>query len=109
MAPELEKGLQELLERQAILDCIHRHCRGVDRMDRQLTLSAYHPDAIDDRGAFIGNPDEFVYWAFGYHFMATIAPNPTRSRLAAISTASRNAQTCGRLPLACVYRKRSTN
>ncbi|RKT14141.1 SnoaL-like protein [Paraburkholderia sp. RAU2J] len=67
MRPELEKRLEELLDRQAILDCIHRYCRGVDRMDRELTLSAYHPDAIDDHGAFVGNPEEFVSWAFDYH------------------------------------------
>lgn len=43
MTPELERRLENLLDRQAILDCIHRYCRGVDRMDRQLTLSVYHP------------------------------------------------------------------
>ncbi|WP_243856728.1 nuclear transport factor 2 family protein [Paraburkholderia sp. BL6665CI2N2] len=67
MRPELEQRLEELLDRQAILDCIHRYCRGVDRMDRELTLSAYHPDAIDDHGTFVGNPEEFVSWAFDYH------------------------------------------
>lgn len=67
MTPEIERRLENLLDRQAILDGIHRYCRGVDRMDRQLTLSAYHPDAIDDHGALVWNPEEFIDWAFGYH------------------------------------------
>jgi len=59
--------LQELLDRQDILDCIHRYCRAVDRFDRELLLSVYHPDAIDDHGTFVGGPQGFADWAFGYH------------------------------------------
>ena len=59
--------LQELLDRQDILDCIHRYCRAVDRFDRDLLLSVYHPDAIDDHGFFLGGPEAFADWAFGYH------------------------------------------
>jgi hypothetical protein len=36
--------------RQAAL----RYCRGVDRLDAQLMFSAYHEDAIDDHGVFVG-------------------------------------------------------
>lgn len=67
MDKALENQLLELLDRQAILDCIHRYCRGVDRFDRELVLSAYHPDATDDHGEFVGNPEAFVDWAFTYH------------------------------------------
>ena len=35
--------LQELLDRQDILDCVHRYCRAVDRFDREMLLSVYHP------------------------------------------------------------------
>jgi ketosteroid isomerase-like protein len=59
--------LQELCDRQDILDCIHRYCRAVDRFDRELLLSVYHPDAIDDHGLFVGGPKEFADWAFAYH------------------------------------------
>jgi hypothetical protein len=59
--------LQELLDRQDILDCVIRYCRAVDRFDRELLLSVYHPDAIDDHGVFVGNPVQFADWAFGYH------------------------------------------
>jgi hypothetical protein len=61
------KRLQDLLDRQDILDCIHRYCRAVDRFDRELLISVYHPDAIDDHGMFVGGPEDFADWAFGYH------------------------------------------
>ena len=46
---------------------MHRYCRGVDRFDREMVLSVYHPDAIDDHGVFVGRPEAFVDWAFAYH------------------------------------------
>ena len=59
--------LQELLDRQDILDCVHRYCRAVDRFDREMLLSVYHPDAMDDHGYFVGGREAFADWAFGYH------------------------------------------
>jgi hypothetical protein len=63
----LEAKVRELSDHQDILDCLHRYCRGVDRFDRELLLSVYHPDALDDHGAFVGSRDEFVDWALAYH------------------------------------------
>jgi SnoaL-like domain len=59
--------LQELLDRQDIIDCIHRYCRAVDRLDRELLLSVYHSDAIDDHGPYVGTPEGFAEWAFADH------------------------------------------
>lgn len=59
--------LQKLLDRQDILDCINRYCRGVDRFDKEMILSAYHPDAVDFHGEFKDTAEKFVEWAFGYH------------------------------------------
>jgi hypothetical protein len=59
--------IQHLIDRQSIHDCLTRYCRGVDRFDRELVLSAYHPDAIDDHGVFVGMRDEFVDWVFALH------------------------------------------
>lgn len=59
--------LQILLDRQDILDCINTYCRGVDRFDKDLILSAYHPDAIDFHGEFQDTAEKFVEWAFGFH------------------------------------------
>lgn len=64
---ELVKAVTQLQDRQAILDCLNHYCRAVDRMDRELLLSAYHPDAVDDHGLFIGDREGFTNWAFDFH------------------------------------------
>jgi hypothetical protein len=48
--------LEELLDRQDILDCITRISRAIDRFDRELFLSGYHADAVIDAGEFVGDP-----------------------------------------------------
>ena len=63
----LPPAVQALIDRQEILDCELRYCSGVDRFDREMLLSAYHPGAIDDHGAFVGTAEKFVDWAFAYH------------------------------------------
>jgi hypothetical protein len=63
----LQKIVEELRDRQAIRDLLATYSRGVDRLDRELLLSVYHPDAIDDHGVFIGNPSEFADWAIAMH------------------------------------------
>ena len=59
--------LQELLDRQAIADCVHRYARGVDRHDADLIASCYHPDAVDDHGSFVGSGREVAEWAIAAH------------------------------------------
>jgi hypothetical protein len=46
----LETKLQELLDRQAIFDCIKRNSRGNDRFDVELITSSYHPDGVHELG-----------------------------------------------------------
>ena len=42
-----------------------RFSRGIDRFDRALMLSAFHPDAIDDHGEFVGTPEQLFDFSFG--------------------------------------------
>jgi len=63
----LERTVRELRDRQEILDCLMRYSRGVDRLDRELLLSVYHEDAVDDHGMFVGGPEEFADWVVGMH------------------------------------------
>jgi hypothetical protein len=44
----IEARLRLVEDRQAIHDVIVRYCRGVDRSDPDLVLSAFHDDAIDN-------------------------------------------------------------
>jgi predicted nuclease with RNAse H fold len=60
-----DPALQALLDRQAIADVVARYVRGVDRLDRDLVRSCYHPDATDEHGSFSGGVDAYVDWAFG--------------------------------------------
>jgi hypothetical protein len=64
---ELAAIVGEMQDRDAIWQCLQRYARGCDRFDRDLILSAFHPDAIDDHGKFVGGPEEFVAWAMRQH------------------------------------------
>ena len=48
-------ALQSLLDRQAIHDCLLRFCRGMDRFDRALYLSAFWDDAVVAAGPYVGD------------------------------------------------------
>lgn len=63
----LEKILRELQDREAIRNVIATYSRGVDRMDRELLISVFHPDAVDDHGVFLGSREEFADWAIANH------------------------------------------
>lgn len=56
-----------LLDRQDILDCQTRFSRGMDRFDRELFLSAFHPDATIAAGEFVGGPEALYDWASQLH------------------------------------------
>lgn len=62
MATEDAK-LIELLDREAIRDCIYRYCRGVDRADEASLRSSYWPDATDRHGPYAGPVEGFFLWA----------------------------------------------
>jgi hypothetical protein len=49
-------------DRQAILDCLTRFARGMDRFDRELVLSAFHAEAICDYGPYVGGPEGLCDW-----------------------------------------------
>src|ERR1700730_3976246 len=67
VTPEKLARLEQLLERQDILDCLIRFSRGMDRFDRALFLSAFHPDAVIAAGEFVGNPVALYDWASKLH------------------------------------------
>lgn len=57
-----DPALQELLNREAIRDCLYRYCRGIDRCDGETLASAYWPGAIDDHVFWRGTVEEFIPW-----------------------------------------------
>lgn len=73
-------GLQALLDREAIRDCLYRYCRGIDRVDEALLRASYWPDASDSHGPYQGSASGFIDWAMarlasagrGVHFIGNI-------------------------------------
>ncbi|WP_407445569.1 nuclear transport factor 2 family protein [Rhodococcus sp. (in: high G+C Gram-positive bacteria)] len=59
--------LESVLDRQDILDTLTRFSRAMDRFDRDLFLSAFHPDAIIAAGSFVGGPVDLYDWSTDMH------------------------------------------
>lgn len=59
--------LQLLVDRQDIHDCLLRFCRGMDRFDRDLYLSAFHHDAEIAAGPYVGDAAGCWDWARPMH------------------------------------------
>ena len=64
--------LQELLDRQDIHDCLLRFCRGMDRFDRDLYLSAFWDDAEMAAGPYVGDVNGCWDWAKPMHEAAQV-------------------------------------
>lgn len=65
--------LEQLLDKQDIIECLGRFSRGMDRFDREIFLSAFHPDATMAAGPFVGSPAECFDWARPMHEAGQIA------------------------------------
>ncbi|RWA97914.1 MAG: hypothetical protein EOR78_28100 [Mesorhizobium sp.] len=63
--PMDQAKITELLNREAIRDCLYRYSRGIDRADEAALRSAYWPDAHDSHGAYRGSAEGFVRFALG--------------------------------------------
>jgi hypothetical protein len=60
---ELGRQVAELMDREAIRECMNRYCRGIDRQDETALRSAYWPDATDRHGPYQGSATGFIDWA----------------------------------------------
>lgn len=67
MTPELIAFVREQKDRQEIHDCLMRYARGIDRFDKELMASAYHPDGFDQHGIAEGVAADFCDWAVNMH------------------------------------------
>ncbi len=53
-------AIEQLLDREAIRECMYRYCRGIDRCDEAALSSAYWEDATDRHGAYSGSAAGFI-------------------------------------------------
>lgn len=60
MRADTAARLEELLDRVAIEDVLHRYCHAVDRCDAELLLGVYWPGATDDHIFWQGRAEDFV-------------------------------------------------
>jgi hypothetical protein len=59
--------LEALLDKQDITEALTRFSRGMDRLDRDEYMSAFHADAEMAAGPFVGTAAECVDWSFPMH------------------------------------------
>lgn len=59
----LQRQVQYLIDRTAIIDCVAKHARGCDRHDADLITSTYHTDGVDEHGAKINPGPAYGDWA----------------------------------------------
>ncbi len=64
---ELAATLDYVKSRLDILDCVNRYTRGMDRLDRESALSAFHADAQLEYGVFVGSPAAFFDYFHELH------------------------------------------
>ncbi len=62
---ELNDKLIAMLDREEVKAIPHRFARGLDRADRELLESCFHPDGVDDHGFFKAEAKEFCDWVMG--------------------------------------------
>ncbi len=62
------QGIDEIIATQQIRDVLSRYCRGLDRMDREMARSVWHPGGTASYlGMFEGTGDGFVEWVWKSH------------------------------------------
>ncbi|MFA5882344.1 MAG: nuclear transport factor 2 family protein [Acidimicrobiia bacterium] len=61
--------IDDLITKQTITEVIYRYCRALDRMDRPLADTLWHPDGTADYGPamFQGTGAEFLDWVWQAH------------------------------------------
>lgn len=63
-----ETELATLVAKQEIRDVLSRYCRGLDRMDREMAMSVFHPDApAHYLDMYEGTGHGFVDWVWQAH------------------------------------------
>lgn len=63
-----DADIDEILAKQAIRDVLSRYCRGLDRMDKAMARSVFHPDATAlYHDMYEGSGYDFIDWVWQAH------------------------------------------
>ena len=61
-----DRKIDAVISKQEIHDVLMRYARGIDRADKDLLRSCYHPDAIEEHGStYAGPAHEYIDGAMG--------------------------------------------
>lgn len=64
----MSADIEEAIAKLAITDVLHRYARGMDRMDKAMTLSCWHADGTDDHAPlYSGSAEGFLEWLWPVH------------------------------------------
>jgi hypothetical protein len=64
----VDADVSDLIAKQAITEVIYRYCRALDRMDRELIATVWHPDGTADYGSmFTGSASDWIAWVWVQH------------------------------------------
>ena len=58
--------IDDLLDKQEIMELSYRYSRACDRLDADLMAAVYWPDGTDDHGAFKGTAPDYVDWVMDF-------------------------------------------
>lgn len=59
-------AMQELIDKQEIMELSYQYSRACDRLDKELLTSVYWPDGSDDHGIFKGSAPDYVDWVIAF-------------------------------------------
>lgn len=67
MTKEDSREIRELLAERAISKVLLAYCQGVDRRSWEQIHSCYHEGAVDQHGAYVGDPEGLIAWLSKRH------------------------------------------
>ncbi len=68
MSESIEAQVAVLMADRAIAEVLNRYCRALDRMDKPLAYSVWHPDGTADYGPmYAGTGPGFIDWVWDTH------------------------------------------
>lgn len=91
---------ERIADRMAIQDVMYKWCRAIDRLDYDGMRAVFHPDAIDNHGAYNGGVEGLVEWIrerhkpipFSSHQISNILIEFASPELALVETYARTLQ-----------------
>jgi len=78
--------METLAAKQAITEVLHQYCRGMDRMDTELTRQCYHADGIDQHtGQYSGSGHGWAEWVDRLHASMVVTQHKLTNILIEVS------------------------